>query len=127
MSSTPILVNKSIFNHIAQANPDKTIYDKPEKSINFPGFIIIEKISETKEKPANDPVLPNHYSKAGQASPIHLIKQYDLNFPIGNVIKYAARYKDKNGGEDLKKALFYLLWELGLTTEEITEIVEKIK
>lgn len=75
----------------------------------------------------NNPVLPNHYSKAGQSSPIYLIKQYDLNFPIGNVIKYAARYKDKNGREDLKKALFYLLWELELTVEEISVIVEKIK
>ena len=126
MSNAQIFVDKNIFRHISNSNPEKTIYDKPFESINFSGFTINLK-DETNQEVKNNPVLPNHYSKAGQASPIYLIKQYDLNFPIGNVIKYAARYKDKNGREDLKKALFYLLWELGLTVEEITEIVEKIK
>ena len=77
-------------------------------------------------KKAN-PVHPNHYQKAGESSPIHLIRKYDLNFPLGNVIKYTARYKDKNGREDLKKALFYLLWELEFSLTEIEEITNRAK
>lgn len=82
---------------------------------------------ETRQlKKKMNPVIPDHYVKAGQASPIDLIRAYNLNFPIGNVIKYAARYKDKNGTEDLKKALFYLLWELQVERERIKEIIKEI-
>lgn len=77
--------------------------------------------------PKNNPVTPNHYKKAGSNAPIDLIKVYDLNFPIGNVVKYVARYKDKNGREDLKKALFYLLWELGFSKENIEIIIKEAK
>lgn len=31
-----------------------------------------------------------------------------MEFNIGNAIKYLWRYKDKNGIEDLKKAIFYI-------------------
>jgi Protein of unknwon function (DUF3310) len=31
-----------------------------------------------------------------------------LNFNIGNAMKYLWRYKDKNGIEDLKKAIWYI-------------------
>jgi hypothetical protein len=31
-----------------------------------------------------------------------------LNFNIGNAIKYLWRYKDKNGVEDLQKAIWYI-------------------
>lgn len=79
------------------------------------------------EEIKDNPVHPNHYSKAGESSPIHLIRKFDLNFPIGNVIKYAARYKDKNGKEDLLKALFYLLWQLNFTIEEIEQITNHAK
>lgn len=46
MSNVPILVNKRIFDHIASNNPERTVYDKPEISINFPGFIIIQKVEK---------------------------------------------------------------------------------
>lgn len=36
----------------------------------------------------------------------------------GNVIKYLARYKDKNGTEDLKKAQHYLAKLIEFTTKE---------
>lgn len=74
-----------------------------------------------------DPVHPIHYSKAGSSSPIDLIKAYNLNFPLGNVIKYTARARDKDGKQDLLKALFYLLWELGFTKEEIAFITDCAK
>lgn len=36
------------------------------------------------------------------------VLQDDYGFYIGNIIKYVARYKGKNGLEDLKKAKWYL-------------------
>lgn len=59
---------------------------------------------------------PNHYHKNG----IDVIGYLEQHFPskatvtvaegffIGNVIKYVSRYKEKNGIEDLEKAMFYL-------------------
>jgi|GEM_PF-1080134 len=55
-----------------------------------------------------NPVNPSHY-KNHAVSPIELIKAYDLDFELGNVIKYVARHAEKNGREDLLKALWYLL------------------
>lgn len=56
-------------------------------------------------------VTPDHYT-ANVCSPIELIDAYDLNFNLGNVIKYAARAGQKNGLEDLKKARWYLNHEI---------------
>lgn len=49
----------------------------------------------------------NHYKKH-KIQPIDFI--YDNNIPFieGNIIKYIMRHKEKNGVEDLKKALHYL-------------------
>jgi len=54
---------------------------------------------------------PAHYN-AGKYEVIDLIESvcgdhYD-GFLLGNVIKYLARYKHKNGLEDLQKAEWYL-------------------
>jgi hypothetical protein len=68
-----------------------------------------------------DPVNPSHY-QAHSTSPIDLIHAYDLNFSCGNVVKYVARHKEKNGREDLKKALWYLLDELGMERTKIQEV-----
>tara|TARA_R110002167_G_scaffold286450_1_gene491392 strand:- start:831 stop:1202 length:372 start_codon:yes stop_codon:yes gene_type:complete len=46
----------------------------------------------------------NHYSKLGIEPYEYSIKN-DLNCYQFNVIKYVTRYKDKNGIEDLKKAI----------------------
>ncbi len=37
-----------------------------------------------------------------------IIEAYDLGFCDGNVIKYVLRWKNKDGLQDLKKALWYL-------------------
>lgn len=55
---------------------------------------------------------PNHYNQGG-IEVIDFMKQYMseeelTGFAIGNVIKYVARYRHKNGIEDLKKAKWYL-------------------
>lgn len=50
-----------------------------------------------------------HYANAIQ--PIQFIHSNDLNFNQGNVVKYISRHKNKNGIEDIKKALHYCLIE----------------
>ena len=39
---------------------------------------------------------------------MRIIEHFDLNFALGNVIKYILRHKNKAGVEDLKKARWYL-------------------
>ncbi|OCR99056.1 hypothetical protein A9K75_08575 [Campylobacter fetus subsp. testudinum] len=52
----------------------------------------------------------NHYQSMGM-QPIELINLIDLNYNLGNVIKYIVRYPNKNGLEDLKKARHYIEFE----------------
>lgn len=48
-----------------------------------------------------------HY-KGLKIQPIEYIHANGLSYFQGNVVKYVSRYKDKNGAEDLKKAIHYL-------------------
>jgi hypothetical protein len=56
--------------------------------------------------PLDTQVGGSHYQTAIQ--PIEYIFHNDLNFLQGNIIKYATRYKDKNGREDLEKIKHYV-------------------
>ena len=49
----------------------------------------------------------NHYAKH-KIQPWDIIDEYNLDYYLGNVLKYVLRAKDKNGIEDLKKAQHYL-------------------
>jgi len=49
----------------------------------------------------------SHY-KTMTIQPVEFIHVNNLSYLQGNVIKYVTRYKDKNGVEDLKKAIHYL-------------------
>jgi len=40
--------------------------------------------------------------------PIEYILANNLGFAEGNIIKYISRYKNKNGIEDLKKAIHFI-------------------
>lgn len=50
---------------------------------------------------------PSHYNQ-GTMEVIDAIEGLNLGFHTGNVLKYIARYKHKNGVEDLRKANWYL-------------------
>lgn len=50
---------------------------------------------------------PQHYNK-GKIEVIDFIEDQDLNFHLGNVVKYVTRAEMKGGLEDLKKARWYL-------------------
>ena len=60
-----------------------------------------------------------HYEKT-QYEPIKVINHYNLNFNLGNVIKYVLRAgkKDNNSKlSDLRKAIDYLKYEIDLEME----------
>jgi hypothetical protein len=44
--------------------------------------------------------------------PYKFIRENNLSFFQGNVIKYVVRYKNKNGIEDLKKIIHYCELEI---------------
>lgn len=48
-----------------------------------------------------------HY-KDYKIQPIEFIMSNNLDYLQGNVVKYICRYKNKNGIEDLKKAIHYI-------------------
>lgn len=57
---------------------------------------------------------PSHYI-TGNYEAIDVIEDWDLNFCLGNAIKYIARANHKgNKEDDIKKAIWYLERELGL-------------
>jgi Protein of unknwon function (DUF3310) len=49
----------------------------------------------------------DHYRKY-PIQPVEFCIANDIGFLAGNVIKYVTRYKDKNGAEDIRKAIHYL-------------------
>lgn len=54
---------------------------------------------------------PQHYKQKVQ--PIDLIEAFDLNFNLGNVVKYVSRAGRKGDTlEDLEKAFYYLKREM---------------
>lgn len=74
---------------------------------------------------------PDRYNKGG-IEVIDIIKAYtaDLKgeeaFDIGNAIKYICRYKDKNGVEDLRKAIFYINDAIMLNNDAYSNSMEYV-
>lgn len=60
---------------------------------------------------------PKHYNQ-GKIEVIEAIDDWNLGFYEGNIIKYIARHRHKNGVEDLKKALWYLTRLIEKTDKE---------
>jgi hypothetical protein len=60
------------------------------------------------DAPAHDPInRPAHYC-AGKLEVYEAIAGMELGYTEGNIVKYVARHKFKNGVEDLQKARWYL-------------------
>jgi hypothetical protein len=67
----------------------------------------MNKANTTKTSKANDrQVNGNHYKLP--IEPWDYIVANDLGYLEGNIVKYISRYKNKNGLQDLQKALHYL-------------------
>jgi hypothetical protein len=48
-----------------------------------------------------------HYSSLA-IEPIQFIETNQLGYHEGNVVKYVSRWRNKNGVEDLRKAMWYI-------------------
>lgn len=56
---------------------------------------------------------PSHYSEGRKYEPVEVIRDWGLNFNLGNAVKYISRVGRKdNSIEDLKKAQQYLQFEI---------------
>lgn len=56
---------------------------------------------------------PAHYAEGRKYEPYKVIKDWDLNFNLGNAVKYLSRARRKdNVVVDLKKAIEYIQFEL---------------
>lgn len=65
---------------------------------------------------------PKHYDNGKDYDVIDIVKDYDLNFNLGNVLKYICRAGKKGDRmEDLEKALDYLLREIEVTEPQIVK------
>lgn len=64
----------------------------------------LDLVKEKEVKPSEKQVAGSHYSKL-KIQPMQYCLENGLNYAQSNVIKYVTRYKDKNGVEDLKKAI----------------------
>lgn len=67
--------------------------------------------------PNHDPVAsPSHYTKGGIETIAFIRAKLGADgfraYCLGNVMKYVARWQDKNGEEDLRKASVYLEWAI---------------
>jgi len=50
----------------------------------------------------------NHYKKYGDLQPWDVVIAWKLGYLEGTALKYIARWKDKNGVEDILKAIHFL-------------------
>ena len=79
-----------------------------------------KKMTETPEK-SEAINHPNHYLGSRKYEPIDVINDWELNFQTGNAVKYISRAGRKNKDktvEDLKKAVWYLEWEISNLLKE---------
>lgn len=56
---------------------------------------------------------PDHYLKSSGHEVIDVINAWNLEFALGNAVKYIARAgkkDDKKTSEDLEKAIWYIEW-----------------
>jgi hypothetical protein len=60
---------------------------------------------------------PPHYRRRGIEA-IDVIEAFELNFHLGNVVKYILRHGDKGGLQDLEKAAWYLAREINRQCKE---------
>lgn len=105
--------NASILKHIA---PDIPVYKDSFEHVSLKRVaeILDNNMQIEMFEPPADPVNhPAHY-KAGGIETIDFIEAKQLNYNLGNVVKYITRADFKgNREQDLEKALWYLKREIG--------------
>lgn len=60
--------------------------------------------------PKMDPVnRPSHYEEGRTISPLAILNDWRLDYYCGNMLKYLARWRRKNGVQDLQKLRWYAI------------------
>lgn len=77
---------------------DRSQFTPPAKNVDS------NKLIDKQEHYTNNAIQPIEIMRKNMTT-----EEY-RGFLLGNLIKYPLRYKDKNGLEDLRKALTYLTW-----------------
>ena len=72
-----------------------------------PEAIINEATYNNKDLMEREQIGGNHYNNK-KIQPIDYITENKLPYCEGNVVKYVTRHKEKNGAEDIRKAIHYL-------------------
>ena len=112
-SRTGIVVGKDISGFlIGQFSNTSYELKIPKRGVSY-----ATKIIDVTEKYDTSPLATqtggSHYKDLA-IQPIEYNTKNNLSFSQGNVIKYVTRYKNKNGAEDLKKAIHMLEMMLDL-------------
>ncbi len=70
----------------------------------------------------------NHYKKYGDLQPWDVVIAWNLGYLEGTALKYIARWKDKNGVEDIMKAIHFLdkLIEVEKAKQEQIDTIDKV-
>ena len=66
---------------------------------------------------------PSHYAEGRKYEPKDVIRDWNLNFSLGNAVKYISRAGRKDASktiEDLRKAIFYIEDEIMAIEGEVT-------
>ena len=106
MEETKCNICKNYIDNICNSGRSWHYLKKPE------GIITVCQGFEQKEIKQKETVNhPSHYNQGIEA--IEIIESWDLNFSLGNAIKYILRAPHKsNALEDLKKAEWYIKREI---------------
>lgn len=116
-------IYRTILHKLAIDNNWNNVYSSPTLPSGNLGDVKIETVNTqkvkkkkimTKENKQDNVNHPNHYGgKDNPFEAIKVIEHYDLNFNIGNAIKYILRAGKKDiFKQDLEKAVWYLNREL---------------
>lgn len=89
---------------IIYSNVDNGAIYVREKDDFFEKFV--EVVDSKNKNPLQTQVGGNHY-KDFKIQPIEFIHANNLDFMAANVVKYVVRAKNKNGAQDIRKAIHY--------------------
>ena len=71
---------------------------------------------------------PSHYCEGRTYEPIEVIRDWDLNFNLGNVVKYISRVGRKDDSlQELKKARVYLNHEIKYIEKKRENLKDTLK
>lgn len=70
-------------------------------------------------------IRPDYYGgESDPFEPVKVIRAWDLNFNLGNVLKYVRRARQRNGLDDLRKARTYLDIEIAALEADLPSVEE---